>query len=71
MHEDLRRAVPRTYEHDPDQDCAATASRLVLPELNGKLDGYADPRADHQRLQSSICPSSPRAQPRSKKSMRS
>ena len=40
-HEDLRRARSATISMIPDQDGAAAAVGLVLPELNGKLDGYA------------------------------
>jgi len=33
------RALP--HVDDPDEDGAAAAVGLVLPELNGKLDGFA------------------------------
>jgi Glyceraldehyde-3-phosphate dehydrogenase/erythrose-4-phosphate dehydrogenase len=39
-----RRPAPRALGHaqpDPDQDRRCSAVGLVLPELNGKLDGYA------------------------------
>jgi glyceraldehyde 3-phosphate dehydrogenase len=41
MHEDLRRARSATMNMIPTKTGAATAVGLVLPELNGKLDGYA------------------------------
>jgi glyceraldehyde 3-phosphate dehydrogenase len=41
MHEDLRRARSATSSMIPAKTGAATAVGLVLPELNGKLDGYA------------------------------
>ena len=34
----------------PTSTGAAKAVGLVLPELNGKLDGVVDPRADAERL---------------------
>ena len=40
-HEDLRRARSATQSMIPTKTGAATAVGLVLPELNGKLDGYA------------------------------
>jgi glyceraldehyde 3-phosphate dehydrogenase len=40
-HEDLRRARSATMSMIPAKTGAATALGLVLPELNGKLDGYA------------------------------
>lgn len=40
-HKDLRRARAATLSQIPTQTGAATAIGLVLPELNGKLDGYA------------------------------
>jgi glyceraldehyde 3-phosphate dehydrogenase len=40
-HEDLRRARSATMSMIPTKTGAATAVGLVLPELNGKLDGYA------------------------------
>ncbi|MGZ3437955.1 MAG: type I glyceraldehyde-3-phosphate dehydrogenase, partial [Polyangia bacterium] len=40
-HEDLRRARSATHSMIPTKTGAATAVGLVLPELNGKLDGYA------------------------------
>ena len=70
MHEDLRRARSATMTMIPTKTGAAAAVGLVLPELNGKLDGYRDPRADHQCVASSTCPSSPSATPRSTKSTR-
>ena len=41
MHEDLRRARSATQSMIPTKTGAAAAVSLVLPELNGKLDGYA------------------------------
>ncbi len=49
-HEDLRRARSATMSMIPTKTGAAAAVGLVLPELNGKLDGYLDPRADDQRV---------------------
>src|SRR5216117_1069120 len=40
-HEDLRRARSASMSMIPTKTGAATAVGLVLPELNGKLDGYA------------------------------
>jgi glyceraldehyde 3-phosphate dehydrogenase len=40
-HEDLRRARSATMSMIPTKTGAATAVGLVLPGLNGKLDGYA------------------------------
>lgn len=40
-HKDLRRARAATQSMIPTKTGAATAVGLVLPELNGKLDGYA------------------------------
>ncbi|VCU70593.1 Glyceraldehyde-3-phosphate dehydrogenase [Pigmentiphaga humi] len=40
-HEDLRRARSATQNMIPTKTGAAAAVGLVLPELNGKLDGYA------------------------------
>src|SRR6187397_808028 len=40
-HEDLRRARSATMNMIPTKTGAAAAVGLVLPELNGKLDGYA------------------------------
>src|ERR1700686_2422015 len=40
-HEDLRRARSATQSMIPAKTGAAAAVGLVLPELNGKLDGYA------------------------------
>src|SRR6476619_5193321 len=40
-HEDLRRARAATMSMIPTKTGAAAAVGLVLPELNGKLDGYA------------------------------
>ena len=39
--EDLRRARSATMSMIPTKTCAAAAVGLVLPELNGKLDGFA------------------------------
>src|SRR5229473_379099 len=41
FHEDLRRARSATMSMIPAKTGAAAAVGLVLPELNGKLDGYA------------------------------
>jgi glyceraldehyde 3-phosphate dehydrogenase len=41
MHEDLRRARSATMSMIPTKTGAAAAVGLVLPELSGKLDGYA------------------------------
>src|SRR5437868_6332534 len=41
MHEDLRRARSATQSMIPSKTGAAAAIGLVLPDLNGKLDGYA------------------------------
>src|SRR6478752_7234158 len=41
FHEDLRRARSATMNMIPTKTGAAAAVGLVLPELNGKLDGYA------------------------------
>src|ERR687885_1091902 len=40
-HEDLRRARAATMSMIPTKTGAAAAVGLVMPELNGKLDGYA------------------------------
>jgi glyceraldehyde 3-phosphate dehydrogenase len=40
-HEDLRRARAATMSQIPTKTGAAAAVGLVLPDLNGKLDGYA------------------------------
>ena len=40
-HKDLRRARSATMSMIPTKTGAAAAVGLVLPELNGKLDGYA------------------------------
>ncbi len=40
-HEDIRRARSATMSMIPTKTGAAAAVGLVLPELNGKLDGYA------------------------------
>lgn len=40
-HEDLRRARSATMSQIPTSTGAATAVGLVLPELNGKLDGFS------------------------------
>ncbi len=40
-HEDLRRARSATHSMIPTKPGGAAAIGLVLPELNGKLDGYA------------------------------
>src|SRR5688572_4883269 len=41
FHEDLRRARAAAYNMIPTKTGAAAAVGLVLPELNGKLDGFA------------------------------
>ena len=55
----------------PTKTGAAAAVGLVLPELNGKLDGYRDPRADHQRVDRRPDLHRQRATPRSTRSTRS
>src|SRR5690606_36425725 len=40
-HSDLRRARSATMSQIPTKTGAAAAIGLVLPELNGRLDGYA------------------------------
>jgi glyceraldehyde 3-phosphate dehydrogenase len=40
-HEDLRRARSATHSMIPTKTGAASAVGLVLPELNGRLDGFA------------------------------
>jgi glyceraldehyde 3-phosphate dehydrogenase len=40
-HEDLRRARSATHNMIPTKTGAAAAVGLVMPELNGKLDGFA------------------------------
>jgi glyceraldehyde 3-phosphate dehydrogenase len=41
MHEDLRRARSATMSMIPTKTGAAAAVGLVMPELNGRLDGFA------------------------------
>ena len=41
LHKDLRRARSATHNMIPTKTGAAAAVGLVLPHLNGKLDGYA------------------------------
>jgi len=41
FHEDLRRARSATHSMIPTKTGAAAAMGLVMPELNGKLDGYS------------------------------
>ena len=41
FHEDLRRARSATHSMIPTKTGAASAVGLVMPELNGKLDGFA------------------------------
>jgi glyceraldehyde 3-phosphate dehydrogenase len=41
FHEDLRRARAAAYNMIPTKTGAAAAVGLVMPELNGKLDGFA------------------------------
>jgi glyceraldehyde 3-phosphate dehydrogenase len=41
MHEDLRRARSATHSMIPTKTGAAAAVGLVLPELDGRLDGFA------------------------------
>ena len=49
-HSDLRRARSATMSQIPAKTGAAAAVGLVLPELKGKLDGFAVRVPDHQRL---------------------
>jgi glyceraldehyde 3-phosphate dehydrogenase len=49
-HSDLRRARSATMSMIPTKTGAAAAVGLVLPELNGKLDGFRHARADDQRV---------------------
>ena len=50
LHKDLHRARAAAMSMIPTTTGAAQAVGLVLPELKGKLDGSADPRADAERL---------------------
>ncbi len=50
MHKDLYRGRAAALSMIPTSTGAAKAVGLVLPELNGKLDGIVDPRADAERL---------------------
>ena len=50
LHKDLHRARAAALSMIPTSTGAAKAVGLVLPELKGKLDGTADPRADAERL---------------------
>ena len=49
-HTDLRRARSATQSMIPTKTGAAAAVGLVLPELDGRLDGFLDPRSHHQRV---------------------
>ena len=49
-HTDLRRARSATSSMIPTKTGAAAAVGLVLPELNGKLDGFFYSRANYQRV---------------------
>ena len=49
-HKDLRRARAAALNMVPTSTGAAKAIGLVLPELKGKLDGYAHPRPGAHRL---------------------
>ena len=40
-HKDLRRARAAALSHDPELTGAAKALKLVIPEMDGKLDGFA------------------------------
>ena len=50
LHSDLYRARAAAMSMIPTSTGAAKAIGLVMPELAGKLDGGADPRADAERL---------------------
>jgi glyceraldehyde 3-phosphate dehydrogenase len=62
FHEDLRRARSATMSMIPTKTGAAAAVGLVLPELNGKLDGFAM-RVPTINVSSWTSPSSPHATP--------
>ena len=49
-HSDLRRARSATMSMIPTKTGAAAAVGLVLPELKGKIDGFAVARTDDQRV---------------------
>ena len=49
-HKDLRRARSATHSMIPTKTGAAAAVGLVLPDLNGKLDGFCRACSDDQRL---------------------
>ena len=50
LHNDLYRGRAAAMSMIPTSTGAAKAIGLVLPELQGKLDGVCDPRADAERL---------------------
>lgn len=69
-HSDLRRARSTTHSQIPTKTGAAAAVGLVLPELNGKLDGFAMRVPTINVSVVDLQPSRPHARPRRKKSTR-
>jgi glyceraldehyde 3-phosphate dehydrogenase len=64
-HSDLRRARSATMSQIPTKTGAAAAVGLVLPELNGKLDGFAMRVPTINVSVVDLSPSAPRRQPKS------